>query len=411
MIPAFRSAHPTSRIAGQVSGLFAALYLHYGLLTFLPLWLASRQVATTQIGALMAIPLFLRLVAVAPVVAWAGRHARLRDTLTVLAVITGMAAGSFGLIHDHSIMLAVFVLFSLAWDQLPVLTDAYAVVAVRSRGLDFGRLRVWGSLGVIVGNAVGGAVFDHAGIALLPWLSAGLLFLLAVVSRLTSTDGRFSDREEGALAGDWKVVLRDRPLLAAMVATSLVAGSHGVLNSFAPIQWAQRGWSTTDTGLLVSLAILSEVIVLWFGQRLLRGADPRLLIAIGAAFGAVRWVGMAFTPPLPVVMTLQLLGAVTSMGPVLGVMLLIARRTPAHLVGAAQGLNAVLLGLGLSIVTVGSGYLWQCGAAVAYGAMAIMAVLALPLLRVRHHASTSCDGAQGAGETSDMVGITCKDTI
>ncbi len=373
---------PLAQIRLQVSGLYAALYSHYGLLTFLPLWLASRQVPATQIGALMAIPLFLRLVAVAPVVSRAGRRGRLRDALTLFAVLSALGAGSFGGLYDHTVLLVVFVLFSLGWDQLPVLADAYAVLAARARGLDFGRLRVWGSFGVIAGSAVGGAVFDQIGIQALPFLSAGLLLLLALVSRLTPSDRHLAGQHELDAGGTWKAVLADRPLVAAMISLSLIAGSHGILTSFGAIQWSGKGWSTTTTGLLVALAVLSEIVVLWFGERALRGRDPRGLIFVGGLASVARWGCMAFDPNLAVVICLQALNAVTAIAPIFGMMLLIARRTPMHLMGAAQGLNAVVLGLGLSFTTVASGFLWQQGLVVAYGAMAIMAALALPLLLV-----------------------------
>lgn len=49
------------------------------------------------------------------------------------------------------------------------------------------------------------------------------------------------------------------------------------------------------------------------------------------------------------------------------------RRLPVR--AAAQGLNAVLLGLVLAIVTAGSGFLWSFGTGPAYLAMASLAVL------------------------------------
>lgn len=364
----------------KASGVYATLYLHYGVLTFLPLWLAHRGVPPTQIGALMAIPLMLRLVAVAPVVAKAGRDGRVRDALILFALLAAAMAASTGLIVDHLILLVVFTFFSLAWDQLPVLADAYAVVAVRARGLDFGRLRVWGSLGVVGGALGAGVLFKATGVGALPWTASGLLLLLALVTRLLPSDGALGGTEASIARGDWKAVVADRQLMAAMAATSLVAGSHGVLLAFGAIQFAANGWSTATTGMLVSIGVLSEVVVLWFGQNLLRGGDPRIMILGSAVAGVARWLLMALNPPLPVVFVLQLLNALSAIAPILAMMLIIARRVPAPLVGVAQGLNAVILGAGLAVVTLASGALWQQGVAVAYGAMALMSALAVPLV-------------------------------
>lgn len=121
-------------------------------------------------------------------------------------------------------------------------------------------------------------------------------------------------------------------------------------------------------------------MLLWFGQELLRGGDPRFPILLSASAGVARWIIMALDPAFPVVFPLQLLNAVWAIGPILAMMLIIARRVPAPLVGVAQGVNAVLLGVGLAIVTLGSGFLWREGVAVAYGAMALMSALAIPLV-------------------------------
>lgn len=371
----------------KTSGVFGVLYLHYGVVTFLSLWLAHRGVPATAIGMLLAIPLLLRLVAVAPVVAWAGRRGRVRDALVLFALLAAAMACSTGLILDHLALLVVFVLFALAWDQLPVLADAYAVIAVRSRGLHYGRLRVWGSLGVVGGALGGGVLFKATGIGALPWTAGGLLVALALVTRLLPSDRALGEAEAPAGKGDWKAVIADRQLLAAMAATSLVAGSHGMLLGFGAIQFAAKGWSTATIGVLLSVGVASEVVVLWFGQKLLRGGDPRILI-LGAAFAAVaRWAIMAFNPDLPIIFALQLLNAVSAIAPLLAMMLIIARRVPGPLVGAAQGLNAVILGVGLAVVTLASGALWERGVPVAYGAMAVMAALAIPLLLGRERSA------------------------
>lgn len=384
----------------QVSSLYGVLYLHYGVLTFLPLWLKGRDVADAYIGALMAIPLFLRLVAVAPVVAWAGRQARLRDALTLFALLAAISAASTGLVHDHLWLLIIFTLFSLAWDQLPVLTDSYAVLTVRARGLDFGRLRVWGSLGVVAGVSLCGGIFDVGDIGLLPWVAGGLLALLALVSRVVPSDRELMAPEEQRMPGDWKAVFADRQLIGAMIATSLLAGSHGMLLSFGAIQFAGQGWSTTTISMLISISVVSEVLVLWFGQKWLKGADPRILILGGCIAAILRWIGMASNPSLPVVFLLQATGALSAIMPLLGMMLVVARRSPAHLVGVAQGINAVIMGLGLAVVTLVSGLLWERGIPAAYISMACMAALAVPFVLGRENKSAAAASIKTSSEVT-----------
>ncbi|MDP1026994.1 MFS transporter [Sphingomonas sp. KR1UV-12] len=369
---------PRAGLSVRISGLYLALYLHFGFFTFLPLWLAATGAPPGEIGMLMAIPLMLRLVTVAPFSAWAGRTGRVRNAITVTAL------GSAALITlllgqpDHLGRILIVIAFSITWDQIPVLTDAYAVMAVRRDGLDFGRLRVWGSIGAVVSSAAAGWVFDLTGIAALPWLVAALLLLPAIVALLLPSDRRTADVAASA-AGNWRQVVGDRTLMRLIVAAALVMASHGVLTSFGAIQWSGRGISTGTIGVIQAVAVSAEIVAFWFGSKLLGQRDPGVMIWMAGCVAILRWLVMAGDPPAAVLLVVQLMQGVTATGAILGTMLVIAKRVPLVSSAAAQGLNAVLLGLALAMTTAGSGLLWQRGAATAYLAMAALAVLAVAL--------------------------------
>lgn len=359
-----------------VSGLYLALYIHYGFFSFIPLWLKATGATPGEIGVLLAIPLILRLLTVAPFSAWAGRRGLVRNSIVVTSL---GAAALIALLLGHpgyAGRIGVVLAFSIMWDQIPVLVDAYAVMAVRSHGLDFGRVRVWGSIAVVGSTAGAGWVYDRFGIEALPLICAMLLFLPAGVAALLRSDRRLATVEAGE-TGRWRDVTGDRKLMRAMVAASLIVGSHGVITSFGAIQWAAHGISNGTIGLLQALAVSAEILAFWFGTKLLGRRDPSLMLCIAAAAAALRWVIMATNPGVPVLIATQLLQGVTATGAILGMMLVIAARVPIKASAAAQGLNAVLLGVVLAVVTVGSGLLWSYGTSFAYLAMAIIALLGM----------------------------------
>jgi PPP family 3-phenylpropionic acid transporter len=195
-----------------------------------------------------------------------------------------------------------------------------------------------------------------------------------MVAPMLPPDRQLAPVETGA-GGRWRDVVGDRRLLRAMAATSLIMGSHGVLSSFGAIQWAERGISTGTIGLLQALAVSAEIVAFWFGAKLLGRRDPSLLICIAAAAAVLRWLVMASNPGVEVLFAAQLLHGITATGAILGIMLVIAARVPVQTSAAAQGLNAVLLGVVLAVSTAGSGLLWDQGIAFAYLAMAVLAAL------------------------------------
>ena len=371
------------RVTLGVSGLYLALYLHYGFFAFIPLWLKAMGAAPGEIGVLMAIPLGLRLLTVAPFSAWAGRRGRVRDAIMVTALLSAALILLLLLKPDHAGRIAVVLAFSIMWDQIPVLTDAYAVMAVRAHALDFGRMRVWGSIAVVISNAAAGWMFGWTGIMALPWLVALLLLLPAGLAPLLAPDRTMAHAEAGP-TGRWRDVIADRKLLRAMAAASFIMGSHGVLNSFGAIQWSARGISTGMIGTLQAVSVSAAIIAFWFGAKLRGKRDPSLLLCIAAAAAVLRWLVMASDPGLGVLFAAQLLQGVTATGAILGIMLVIATRVPVQASAAAQGLNAVLLGVVFAVTTAGSGLLWSHGVSFAYLAMAAIAALGIVLAWPSH---------------------------
>lgn len=388
------AALPRSGLSARIASLYLAVYLHFGFFGFLPLWLSATGATPGEIGLLMAIPLMLRLVTVAPFSAWAGRTGRVRNAIAFTAL------GSAALITlllgqpDHLGRILIVVAFSTTWDQIPVLIDAYAVMAVRRDGLDFGRLRVWGSIGAVVSSSGAGWVFGLTGIAALPWLVAALLLLPALVALALPSD-RIATDAATAASGNWRQVIGDRTLMRLIVAAALVMASHGVLTSFSPIQWAGRGISTGVIGMLQAVAVSAEIVAFWFGSKLLGRRDPGVLIWMAGCVAVVRWIVMAGDPPSAILVVVQLLQGVTATGAILGTMLVIATRVPLASSAAAQGLNAVLLGLALAATTAGSGLLWQHGAFTAYLVMAALAALAVALAWPRSRAARPDQAVSG----------------
>lgn len=376
---------PTGSVARGTSALYLALYLHYGFFLLMPLWLAHEGATPSEIGTLMAVPLVLRLVTVAPFSDWVGRHRQVRNAIALTSLAAAGLLCVLGLASSALQRFAIVTVFSIVWDQIPVLVDAYASMAARAKSLDFGRLRVWGSIGVVISTAVAGGTIGQTGIAPLPMLIAVLLLLTPAATLFLPSDRGLAGTDT-VRRGGWRLLLADRALIGAMLAASLVMGSHGVVNSFGAIQWTADGVATTQIGLLNSIAVASEILAFTFGGKLLGNRDPRLLIVMAAVIAALRWGIMASHPSLPVLYLAQCLQGLSSTGPLLAPMIMIARRVPSHLAASAQGLNAVLIGAVLAAVTAGSGFLWSQGPSRSYIVMMFVALSAVPLLHAMSRA-------------------------
>ena len=389
---------PARTLSRQVSGLYASVYLHYGLFAvYMPAWLAHQGLNPVQVSLLVAIPMLLRVFFVAPVTALADRLRRIRELL--FACIAGVAGLMvvLGVVKSFLALAIFFVILSMVWDPLPILADAYAVASVRVRSLDFGRMRVFGSIAHICATLGGGYLIDGVGLGALPVATALLLVVPMIVLPFLPKDRYFGDPAPSA-KGEWKLLLQDRALVLMVIATSLILSSQAIYGVFAIEHWLSKGMKAAYTSRLSAIGMGSEIVLLIFAQKLLGPRSPLWMIAISGVMLALRWVAMAFDPGPAVLPVLQLLHGF-GMGPVAGLMLYIAQRVPERLIATAQGVNAVALGVIAALATGASGFIWQSFGPSAYLVMAAMVAVGIAgvlwqLVHPHHGAPTGLEAAE-----------------
>jgi MFS transporter, PPP family, 3-phenylpropionic acid transporter len=370
------------RLGLKTSMLYGAVYLHFGVFAiFMPVWLKHQGLPDPRIGLLMSLPLVLRILFVAPMSALADHLRRIREVLFVCLALMAALVGSLNLVHGFVPIAIAFVVLSMVWDPIPVLTDSYAVAAVRVRGLDFGRMRLWGSLAHIFANVVGGKLIDLAGIRLVPWMTAALLLVPLAVIPFLPADRRFGAPVPAA-KGEWTTLVKDRPLMVVVIATCLILGSQGLFSGFAAIHWTAQGFTGFYIAALNGVGIGAEILILWLCQRLLGARSPLILILVMAGLTVVRWLLMTLDPGPALLIPIQLLQG-CGMGVVAGLMLFIAERAPAHLMATAQGLYAVIVGVVAALVVAGSGFLWQALGPRAYLVMALITVVGMVMVAIQ----------------------------
>jgi PPP family 3-phenylpropionic acid transporter len=327
------------------------------------------------------LPVLLRVLFVAPVTALADRLRRVRDVLFVCIAITAALVLVLQWVSGYVALLVFFTLFAVAWDPLPILADGYASAAVRVRNLDFGRMRMWGTISLVCTAMVGGRLLDRLGVDLIPALTCLLLLVPLLITPLLPPDRLFGESARAA-PGEWRSIIHDGPAMLVIVGIALVMGSSAILLAFGAIQWSAKGLSNGSIGLLYGVAAASEIIVFSFAQTLLGKRSELWLLVTGAALTTIRWLGMATDPGFEVLTGLALLQGPSATATIAGSILYLARRFPTHLVATANGVNAVLVGISAAAAMFVGGYLWEALKALSYLPMAGMSLLALVIFLV-----------------------------
>lgn len=362
----------------RLSTFFGALCLIYGLhMTYLPVWLDWRGLTSTEIAIALSAPMLIRVV-LTPSVAFIADRGQVHREMIIAACVT-----AFGLLlalnaaSGKLVVIGAVVAMQMALQTMMPLADTMTMAAVKERGLDYGRIRLWGSLTFIVGSyAAGWAVLSQGPGAVL-YLSISAVALAAAAALWlpkaesgTARGARLTPSDAIALAGD-------RRFLLFLATVGALQASHAMLYVFGVLHWRSLGLSANYIASLWAISVVAEIILFWAARWVTPlGAVP--LILIGAVAGVVRWTALAFDPAPWLLVPLQILHAGTFAATHLGAMHWIGARIPAATAGTAQALlSASTAGLAMSMAMLASGPLFAAFAGKAYLAMTVASAMGL----------------------------------
>jgi PPP family 3-phenylpropionic acid transporter len=409
--------------AVRVAMFYGALFVIYGThVPFTPLWLASRGLSPAEISIIMSAPLFLRVLVTPALALAADRHQTHRSVMIALAW-AGMAV-VLALTQASAFwpLLVLVTLLVICNSSLMPLAETVAVRGVREAGLDYGRVRLWGSLTFIAASFCGGLILDALGAGAGIWLVAIGCALTAgaahLLPRLPPAEGlKQVVREPLWHAKEPRQLLASKPFMAFLVAAGGSQAAHATMLSYGTLIWQEQGLNTGISGALWAIAVLAEVALFAFSGKLLARIGAVNMLIAGAAFSLFRWILMAFDPPLALLVPLQVLHAVTYGGSHIGAIYFIAQAVPPAMQGSAQALySTIASGIAMGAATLIAGTLLaQQGSAAAYLAMGAVGAAALAGALLLNHqwpgGTLTLGGQPGEGNaTPARGGVWKRDT-
>lgn len=362
---------------------YAALFLGNGAAgPYASVWFKSRGLTGAAIGLILAAPALGRVVT-GPTLALLADRFRLRRTPIAL-MSAGMAAATVALFVSRGVwawMGLWFVSMSLYANCSP-LTDVIALRRARREGFNYGWPRGIGSAAYVVGNVAMGAVLQVAAPgALIIWIAASAM-AAGIMAAWVLPDDRVHEGSErpprGAGLAGLAELLSDPVFVLAIVTVGLIQASHAFYYGFSVLSWKAQGISSSVAGLLWGVGVAAEVGFLWFMEPWRRRVGPERLVLLGATGAAVRWTCLALSPPLWVLVPIQMLHALSFTATFTGSLQLMERLAPARHASLAQTLNSVLSGgFLIGFATMASGGLFDAVGPHGYLAMTLLAVLGL----------------------------------
>ncbi len=380
---------PTVRIAA----VYFSYFFYFGInLPYWALWLSDHRFDATAIGLLLSVTLFAKTLA-QPFLAYLADIWGRRRALMLATTTATLATLSFALFDAPLTIMAATVLAGLCIGPIIPIADA---LTLATPGVNYGRARLWGSVGFIAANLAGGALVDRFGIGSV--VDAQLIGLgaMLIMLRLLPADTQEDPAPRStslpppdAARGLLLRRLARQPLLWLFVASvTLINAGHAYYYAFASKHWSEHlHYAGTTIGLLWAWGVAAEVALLaWTGGK----AGPkwaRGLLLAACAGAVVRWTLAAFDPPFVLLFGLQTLHALTYAAMHMGAMIVLRQAIPPQVSTTMMGIYAAIVnGLGIGIATALLGPLYDRYGGIGFLAGAASSLLALVglLMFVRH---------------------------
>ena len=380
------AAFPSPRLvlSFRLALFYAAVFLVVGvLMPFWPLWLnETRGMSAEEIGLLLGAGLWMKVLANPFFAHFADRRPEKRRLLATLAL--GAMAG-FSLFHwaqgFWQLLGVTLITFSMFTALMP-LGENLTMITSYAHKLDYGRIRLWGSLTFVLASAGGGMVLVELPVTAVLWLVLGgvaLTFFAALQLPDPETTG--IGGESQAPEAPLRRILREPLFLIFLAAAGLIQASHSAYYGLATLFWREAGFADDVIGGLWATGVMAEVLLFAFSGAIMARVTPTTLLVIAAAAGVLRWCVIGATTNPFVLFPIQTLHALTFGATHLAAMHFIARATPPGCSATAQGLYSStamggLLGLGVILsgrifeATGGGAFLVMAGLSLAGGACA-----------------------------------------
>jgi len=357
-------------------------FFSYGIfLPFWGVWLKGEDIAPETIGILLGAGLVARFLGSLLIAPRVKDPSHLVSALRLLALLTLAFAVGFCFGNGWGWLMLVIAGFNLFFSPLVPLTDALAATWQKQIRMDYGRVRLWGSLAFVIGSALTGqlvAVWGHNAIlySLIFSVLAMLLGMLLKPSVMPQGEARTHSDTERSL---W-ALLKEGPVWRFLLCVTLLQGAHAGYYSFGSIYWQEAGYSASTIGYLWSLGVVAEVIIFASSNVLFRRWNARNLLLLSACCGVLRWSLMAYSTELGWLLLIQILHCGTFTVCHLAAMRFIAARQGQEVIRLQAVYSALAMGGSIAVMTVIAGFLfehWQGGV------FWVMAAVAVPALFIR----------------------------
>jgi MFS family permease len=325
------------------------------ILPFLPIVLQDRGLSAAEIGVVLSVAALAGFVSTPLWGHAADGRLGAEHALVVASIAAAVAAMPLALAHSLLALTIVVVLITAARSAMASLTDAIALEHLGDDRAQYGRVRLWLSLGWAISACVWGLALQWGSLGWLPWIYVACVLLVAFAAYAVGGGRTLHDRSPAGTRRAMLIALA--PFLVSLL---LLFAAFNATFSFISLRIRDLGGGLFVVGAATALQALAEAPVMRITPRLNRVLGHRALYVVGSLFFIVSFVAWAFLDDPLAIALVKLVAGIGFALVYVGSVLLVDDLVPAALRGTGQGLaKAVTFGLSPILGSLAGGAIYD----------------------------------------------------
>lgn len=271
-------------------------------------------------------------------------------------LLSSLIWGFFFFTSSFYPMMIVMFFYSLFHAPIVSFLEAFTVDILGRDKNNYGRIRLWGSIGFVITVFAAGYISDKFGI----FTIVLMIFAGSVIHFFLSLKIPETETEKNNFAKfDLSFVFRPRTIFF-LLASVLMLGSHGPYYAFFSIYLSDLGLANTFIGVSWGIAVFAEITMMHQSKSIFKKINPGKVLVFSMFAAALRWFILFYFSSAVVIGFSQILHCFSYATFHMASILYIDELTPAGKKTTGQALNnALTYGLGLMAGNLLSGYFYD----------------------------------------------------
>jgi PPP family 3-phenylpropionic acid transporter len=340
---------------------FINFYFLWGVfLPFWGIWLTGQGVTTEQVGVLFSIGLVLRFLSSLTVLPQVSTGKGILNLIRCLAFIILLCFATLLFLKGDVWLAGLTLLINFLIGPMMPLGDIVGSRLVKQINLDYGRVRLWGSVSFIAGSTtIGWLIVDFGLQAILALIiiTSAIMWLLS----LANLNPMLVDKKEKKTIKKQSILklLKNREVILFVLIAGMIQGSHGAYYAFSTIYWDSIGISGSIIAWLWAIAVFAEILILRFNSRLFANWSIKQMLLLALIGGIVRWGALSLTGNVYLLGIMQTLHGLTFAVAHLAAIRYISQQQASQLVSYQSLYSGVALGLLTALFTFIAGMTYE----------------------------------------------------